>query len=112
MAHVLDLNLIEQPTLELKLHHPESQTIRVTLPDTDLIQEFMARDDQKNLLLASGNKDGIVEIYDHLARLLSCNLEGITFTGEELLSTYKINLYALRAIMDAYRAFIADIEKN
>lgn len=112
MAHVLDLSMIQQPTLDLTMNFPERRTIRVTVPTTDLVQEFMTLNEQQTALLASGNKEGVIAAYDIMARLLSCNMDGISITGEELLSVYKINMFTLLAIMKAYKAFIDDIEKN
>lgn len=112
MARVLDLNIMEQPTLELTLRDEKRTKLSVNIPDTDLVKEFEAMDDHMHKLLSSGNKAGVDAAYDLVARVISCNSEGLTITSAELQSKYRVNLYNLIAIYKAYLAFIQEIEKN
>jgi hypothetical protein len=108
--YVLDLTTLQQPTLDLSL--PNGTKVRVTIPGTDMVREFQSVDPNVNTLLASGSKDGVDAAYDLLARVLSYNMEGVTFTGEDLQTKYKVNLYGVIAIYRAYGDFIKSIEKN
>lgn len=112
MAHVLDLNIMEQPTLELRLRDAEHTVLHVTIPDTDLVKEFQAMDSKMHSLLSSGTKDGVDAAYALVARVISCNEEGIAVTAAELEGKYRVNLYGLIGIYKAYLGFINDIEKN
>ena len=112
MAQVLDLNLMEQPTLDLTLRDEARTVVHVNIPDTDLVKELQAREANMRSLLSSGSKDGVDAAYDLVARVISCNSDGLTFTAEELQSKYRINLYNLIAVYKAYLAFISEIEKN
>lgn len=110
MAYVLDLTTLQQPTLDLTL--PDHTKVRVTIPGTDMVREFQAADGEMTALLSTGNKDSIEAAYDLVARVLSYNMENLTFTGAELLNERKVNLYAVIAIYKAYTEFIQGIEKN
>lgn len=112
MAHVLDLNLIEQPTLELRLCDEARTTIHVTIPDTDLVKEYQAKEKHMTALLSSGSHEGVDASYDLLASVISCNEEGLAITAEDLKKKYRINLFGLVKINKAYVNFIRDIEKN
>lgn len=110
MAYILDLTTLQQPTLDLTL--PDHTKVRVTIPGTDMVREFQAADSSVASLLAAGDKDSIDAAYELVARVLSYNMEGVKFTGEELLYKRGVNLYAVIAIYRAYEEFIKGIEKN
>lgn len=116
MANVLDLTTLQQPTLDLTLFDPKHKKVQihVTIPGTDMVREFQAADDSMNSVLSSGSKAGIEAAYELVARILSYNMEGITFTPEDLQSKDKwnINLYGAIAIYKAYTKFIHELEKN
>ena len=112
MARVLDLNIIEQPTLDLTMRDPDRTVVHINIPDTDLVKELQAREHQMRALLTSSDKDGVTAAYDLAARVISCNSDGLTFTAEELESKYKMNMYTLIAFFKEYNSFIHEIEKN
>lgn len=112
MAHVLDLNLYEQPTLELTMRDAEHTKIRVNIPDTDLVTELKAKEDRMRDLLTKGDVEGVAAAYDLVARIISYNEDGIAVTPDDLKNRYRINLYCLMGIYRAYLDFIHDIEKN
>lgn len=112
MARVLDLNILEQPTLELRLCDAERTTVHVSVPDTDMVKEYQANEAQMRSVLSSGTPEGTDAAYMFAAQIISCNVENKTITAEELRGKYRVNLYGLIAILKAYTAFIAEIEKN
>jgi hypothetical protein len=64
--------------------------------------------------MKSGSKEGIGEIYDLAARLISCNRDFLKITGEELRDKYRMDLESAVIFFSAYLDFINDIikEKN
>lgn len=112
MAQLLDLNLIQQPKLPIALCDDERTAINVTFPSVDLVREFQAMEAEMISLLKSGTEKGVDAAYDLVAKIISCNEEGLTFTAADLRGRYKINLYGLIAIYKAYLAFIDETEKN
>lgn len=112
MAHILDLNLVEQPTLKLTLCDDDRTTVHVTVPDLDTVEEFRANETQMRGALTSGADASINASYGLFAQIISNNKEGLVISAEDLRGKYRINIYGLIAIGKAYNSFISEIEKN
>lgn len=109
MGKVLDLNTATLPTLELTLQDEAKTCVHVTLPSEALINELQAMSPELQPILAKGDREGVEAIYDLAARLISCNLEGRTITGEDLRGVYRMKLESAVVFYSVYLDFINDI---
>lgn len=111
---VLDLNAVQLETLDLTLQDADRTTLHVTTPTEALIAELEAFTPEMLTVIRTGNKEGVRSIYDLAARLISCNREGITVTGEELLGKYRMTLESAVVFFSAYMDYITGItnQKN
>lgn len=111
MAKILDLNNVEQlPTLELTLQDKDKTTVLVTIPTEGLISELEATGPQLTAVLSKGDKEGIGLAFDLAARLISCNRNGHTITGQELRETYNMSFETLLVFYSAYMDFIDEVK--
>lgn len=109
MGKVLDLNTATLPTLELTLQDEAKTCVHVTLPTEGLINELEALSPELQPIMARGDREGVEEIYNLAAKLISCNLEGRTITGEELRGVYRMKLESAVVFYSAYLDFVNDI---
>ena len=109
MGKVLDLNTVTLPTLELTLQDEAKTCVHVTLPTEGLINELEALSPELQPIMARGDREGVEEIYNLAAKLISCNLEGRTITGEDLRGVYRMKLESAVVFYSAYLDFINDI---
>ena len=110
----LDLNALEQPTLELTLLDDNKTTVHMTLPELGLIERLIAvAPELENIRKAQNAKD-IKKLYDLAADLISNNEEGLKVTAEELRVKYKVRFLHLIFIFRNYLDLIKDLqnEKN
>ena len=111
---VLDLNGVNRSTLELTLQDDERTLVHVSMPTEGLMQELQSTAPEMMDVVRSGSKDGIREIYDLAARLISCNRDFLKITGEDLRTKYRMDLESAVIFFSAYLDFINEIirEKN
>lgn len=111
---VLDLNGVSRSTLELTLQDEGRTLVRVSMPTEGLVQELQSVAPEMLDIMRSGSKDGINEIYDLAARLISCNRDFLTITAEELRGKYNMDLESAVIFFNAYLDFLNTIisEKN
>ena len=110
----LDLNTAKRPTLELTLQDEARTKIRISTPTEGLIEEVQQLSPDMLDIIREGNQEGINMVYDLAAKLMSCNRDFKTFTGEELREKYNMDLESAVIFFSAYMDFITDItnEKN
>ena len=109
MARKLDLNALEQPTLELTLMDDAHTTLRLIAPDVDLIERLQGAAPKMKKVADSNDGESVKAIYDLFADLISNNLEGITVTAEELRDKYRVRFVHLMVIGANYLEFINEI---
>lgn len=100
----LNLNAMQEPTLDVELRDAARTVLHITYPDVDLFEELTTAD---TLSLAKGDAASIRANYALIARIMNHNLDGITFTAEELRSKYGVTFYMAIQIYKAYLDFIA-----
>lgn len=111
MAKVLDLNDVQQlPTLELTLQDADKTTLLVTIPTEGLINELESSGPQLTAVLSKGTKEGVDMAFDLAARLISCNRNGRTITGQELREVYGMRFETLLVFYSAYMDFIDEVK--
>lgn len=114
MPKVLDLNTLKVPVLELTFTDEARTTLHVNAPTEALVNEMENWVKDGLETLAAGDKTSVETAYDLIARLLSCNQEGLELTAEDLRGKYKVDLWLLIPLVKAYGEFISEIknEKN
>lgn len=110
MARTFDFNAVLQQTLETKLNDPEGTVLHVTTPPEGLIEQLAASQDEMSSLWAANgsNVEKVRAAYKLAASIISCNIEGITITPEELRDKYRVPPVALAAYVGVYMEFIND----
>ena len=110
MARSIDFNAFEQPTIEVVMRDDAKTKITVTAPSEALIEKMDANLDLIKNACKSDNPKAMDECYSLTAEFMSCNLEGLTITGEELRNKYKVNYVMLFVFLKNYMDFIDDIK--
>jgi len=110
MARKLDLNALEQPTLELTLMDDNHTMLRLIAPDVDLIERLQSAAPKLKKVADSNDGDSIKAVYDLFADVISNNLEGLTVTAEELRDVYRVRFVHLMVIAANYLEFINEIK--
>ena len=111
---VLDLNKVKRPSLDLVLQDPLQTRVRVTIPNEGLIAELQALSPELMDIIKSGSQEGIAQIYEIAAKLISCNRDFIQINAQELRENYRMDLESAVLFFSAYMDFITAItnEKN
>lgn len=111
MPAIIDFNSYRRPELVLVMKDIENTTVHVTTPTKQLVDELRANLQELQNTLAKQDKEASRMIYLLAAKLLSCNLDGIIFTSEELARKYSLNMEDMAIFYTAYLEFIEGIEK-
>lgn len=106
----LDFNALEQPTLELTLKDKDKTVVRATVPTEDLIERLMAAGAELQEVLNSNSGETIRALFGLIAELMSCNLDGLTFTAEDLRDKYNMKLYDATIFVKVYLEFIQELQ--
>lgn len=109
MRKTLDFNSIEKPTLELRMKDEARTKITVCTPTQALIEELEANYSSIKEA-ANGTEESIAIMFTLMAKLINCNLEGITVTAEELRDKYDMEFIDALLFFSAYMEFIDDIK--
>ena len=109
MAKILDLNALDQPILEVKLRDDNRTIFRLTTPTTKLVERFIAAKDELSEIAKSRDVDKIKKLYELIAELISCNMEYVSVTAEELRDKYRLTFGDIVLIFAAYLDFIKEI---
>lgn len=101
----LNLNAIQEPTLDVELRDAAHTVIHISYPDVDLFEMLTSTDAPA---LAKGDGASLQLNYGLLAQIMNHNTDGITVTAEELRSKYRVSLYMATQIYLAYLNFIGE----
>ncbi len=111
MAKMLDLNALEQPTLEIKLRDDKHTVFRLVTPTTKLVERFIGAKAEIGEAAKSGDVEKIKRIYDIAAELISCNADYINVTADELKDKYRLSFGDVVTVFTAYLEFIKEISE-
>lgn len=101
MARVLDLNAVQTSLMDLTLQDKDHTIVHLDIPTEELVQEFEAMLPELEHL-KKGDRTGVNRIYDIAAKLININLDFFTVTGEELRTTYRMNVISAIQFFGAY----------
>lgn len=106
---VLDFNVERLPALTLVMKDEAKTRIDVTTPTEGLYEELRQISPKLTTVAKEPESADARELYDLAARLISCNLQGVLVTAEDLAGKYKFNLEMLILFYGAYARHVADI---
>ena len=106
----LDFNALEQPALELTLKDKDRTVVRATVPTEDLIERLMVAGAELQEVINSNSGETIRALFGLIAELMSCNLDGLTFTAEDLRDKYNMKLYDATIFVKVYLEFIQELQ--
>lgn len=111
MKKTLDFNRIQRPTLELIMCDEARTVINVTTPSEELVERIIANLPELEAAAKRNDPEGVKRSYIVAAEIISCNLEGLTVTAEELRDKYKLSLDFAILFFNAYLDFIHEIQE-
>ena len=111
MAKILDLNALEQPTLELRMRDDNKTIFRLTTPTTRLVEKFVAAKEEISTVAKTRDGESIKKLFELIAEIVSCNADFITVTAEELRDKYRLQFSDLVVIFAAYLDFIKEFNE-
>lgn len=115
MSRVLDFNLYRRLTMIIIFKDEKKTILHLCAPVkslTDKIQQILP--DLQVALSGNNGQASFYAIYDLAADLISCNLDGITVTPDELAKKFEMNLEDMLLFFERYLEFLEEIrsEKN
>ena len=109
MAKMLDFNSYRRPTLLLRMKDEQQTKLHVTTPTVELVEELKANLTELKLALTGNDTEASEAVYELAAKLLNCNLDGVTTSAEELAVKYRMSLAALKLFFETYVEFLNEI---
>lgn len=110
MAKIIDFNAYRRPELIFVMKDDKGTTVHVTTPTEQLIKELRANLHEMQTALTRQDAEASRLVYHLAARLMSCNLDGIALTGDDLAKKYGLNLEDMAVFFTAYLEFIEELE--
>lgn len=112
MSRILNFNLLQQPTMVLQMVDDDKTVIHVGAPTVDLVDELKDNSVALEKALKSNDPNVSRAVYGLAARLISCNLDGIEVTPEDLAVKYQVNPVGLQHFFEQYVDFLNDITNS
>lgn len=111
MAKVIDLNALEQPTLELTFRDEAKTTFHLIYPTEKLVERFVSASGEIKKVAKDKKPESIKALYELLAEIVSCNLDGFVVSAEELRDKYRVGFLDLTVVFKAYLDFINELNE-
>lgn len=101
MARTMDFNQVQSSFWDITLRDKDRTVVHLDLPNEALINELENMDAEIETM-KTGNKQAVDGIYNLAARLINCNFDYFTCTGEELRTKYDMNLVIMLQFFTMY----------
>lgn len=111
MAKIIDLNALEQPTLEVKMSDDNKTLFRLTYPTEKLVERFISAAGTLKSTKKLTDSKQLDALYNLLADVMSCNVDNIEVTAEELRGKYRVGFAGLLAIYQGYLGFLNELNE-
>lgn len=105
----LDFNALEKPVLELTLKDEAKTVVRVTAPTEELVERLTAAAGEIQTVINDNTGETVRALFELIAELMNCNVEGLTFTAEDLRDKYNMKLYEATVFVKVYLDFIQEL---
>ena len=110
MANIIDFNSYRRPELILVMKDKKQTTLHVTTPTEQMVEELRVNLPELQKTLTGQDEEASRLVYKLAAKLINCNLDGVTTTSEELAKKYGMNLEDMTIFFTAYMEFIEEIQ--
>lgn len=107
---VFDFNSLDRLSIEVTLCDPQKTVIHVTTPTEGTIERLASAADDLVALSGASSEEKVRASYKLCADILSCNVEGLTITAEELRDKYNIKPITLAGFTAVYLDFINEFK--
>lgn len=111
MARALDFNELQDSFFDITLRDPAKTVVHLDLPNEALINELENMHDEVQKM-KTGNEAAVKGIYNLAARLINCNFDFFTCTGEELARKYRMNLVLIMQFFSKYMDCITELSNQ
>lgn len=109
MMKKLDFNALEKPVLELTLKDEARTVVRATAPTEELVERLMSASAELQKVIDDTTGETVRALFGLVAELISCNIDGLTFTAEDLRDKYNLKLYDITVFVKVYLEFIQEL---
>lgn len=106
----LDFSGQKLPVLPVKLRG--GVEIKVLPPTVALMAALQDELPTLEAVLGGGDAEAVAEMYDLCARLLSCNRQGMEFSGPDLMHKYDLSAEDLYEFFTAYTIFLEQLQSQ
>ena len=110
MSKTLDFNSYRRPTLILSMKDEHRTKLHVVAPTIELVEELKANLTELQTALAGKDALASRNVYELAAKLMSCNLNGVELTSDELALVYEMNMEDMAMFFTAYVDFLDEIK--
>lgn len=110
MSKVIDFNSYRRPTLILSMKDEDKTKLHVIGPTVELVEELRANLAELQTALSGNDSRASCTVYELAAKLMTCNMDGIELTAEELATKYEMNMEDMAHFYMAYVDFLEDIK--
>lgn len=110
MSEIYSFSEHRPPVLEIELPDKNKTVVHVTPPTLKLIEEVTERMPDLLDLHTKGAPELVRASFDLAARMMSCNLDGMTFTAEDLRDAYELTRYDVIGFFKLYVDFLTEIK--
>ena len=107
----LDFNALEKPVLELTLKDEAKTVVRVTAPTEELVERLTAAAGELQKVINDNTGETVRSLFELIAELMNCNIDGLTFTAEDLRDKYGMKLYEATVFVKVYLDFIQELNE-
>lgn len=111
MSRVLDLNSVQSSFMDLTLRDDAHTMVQLDIPTEALVNELQNMGPELKKM-ETGDRTAVNMIYDLAARLINCNSDFLTVTGEELRTKYRMNLVVMLTFFKSYMGFINELSNQ
>lgn len=109
MARLLDFNSVEVQTMDLVLRDEARTKVHLKYPTEGLVQELVRIAPAMHKVIETGDAESLDLTYDLVAKLMSCNRDGIKFAAEELRTKYRMDFEMVVIFCNSYLDFINEL---
>ncbi len=110
MSKVLDFNSYRRPTLILSMKDEHKTKLHVIGPTVELVEELRANLGELQKALSGRDALASRTTYELAAKLMTCNMDGVQLTAEELATKYEMNMEDLAQFYVAYVDFLEELK--
>ena len=111
MSRTLDFNEVQSSFFDITLRDPDRTVVHLDIPTEETINALENMQGELERM-KTGDKAAVAAIYDLAARLINCNFDYFTVTGEELQKKYGMNMVLTLKFFSTYMSYIEELTEQ